>query len=60
MRTFVVVGINRLSAMNLLFSAGLEDGVDYTIVKEDLKNTYEINVNDKSSKIIGKMMMLSN
>lgn len=59
MKIFVVEGVNRLSASNLLYNAGLKQDVDFTVVKEHLTNTYEIVVNEKSSRIIGKMMMLS-
>lgn len=59
MKIFVVEGVNRLSAMNLLYGADLKQDVDFTVVKGQLTNTYEIIVNEKSSRIIGKMMMLS-
>lgn len=59
MKVFIVEGIHRLSAGNVLYNAGLEQDVDYTVVKEHLTNIYEITINEKSSKIIGKMMMLS-
>lgn len=54
-----LVGVNRLSAMNLLYGADLKQDVDFTILKGNLTNTYEIIVNEKTSRIIGKMMMLS-
>jgi len=60
MRVFVVEGINRLSVANLLYNADLKQDVDYTLTKEDLKNTYEVKLSDKFSTIIGQMMMLSN
>lgn len=59
MKIFVVEGVNRLSAMNLLHSVDLKQDVDFTVVKRQLTSTYEIIVNEKTSRIIGKMMMLS-
>ena len=59
MKIFVVEGVNRLSAMNLLHGADLKQDVDFTVVKGNLTNTYEIVVNEKTSRIIGKIMMLS-
>lgn len=59
MKFFTIEGINRLSVMNLLYNAGMKIDVDYTMRREDLKNIYEISINEKSSQIIGQLMMLS-
>lgn len=59
MKIFVVEGINRLGASNLLYNAGLKNESDYTLTQDGLTNTYEVSMNEKSSKILCQMKILS-
>lgn len=59
MKIFVVKGVNRLSASNLLYHAGLKNESDYTVTQDGLTSIYEVFVNERSSKIFGPMQMLS-